>query len=68
MKKWVILYGYTKWLENIEWRMNFTTRKLWSLLKQNWLKWYRKNDWTVIRFDENVNELQRLYEEYSIIT
>jgi len=55
-------------LENIEWRMNFTTRKLWSLLKQNWLKWYRKNDWTVIRFDENVNELQRLYEEYSIIT
>jgi len=54
-------------LEDIEGRFNFTTRKLWSLLKQNWLKWHRKNNWTVIQFDENINELTRLYEEYSIL-
>ena len=54
-------------LEDTEWRFNFSTRKLGSLLKQNWLKWHRKNNWTVIQFDENIDELKRLYNEYSII-
>lgn len=41
-------------------------KKLWSLLKQNWLKSYRKNDWTILIIENNKTELERLYNEYSI--
>ena len=53
-------------LSIIEWRNNFTARKLGSLLKQNWLKTYRKNNWTVVRLENNEIELNRLYAEYNI--
>jgi hypothetical protein len=46
--------------------MNFSSKKLWSLLKQNWLKGFRKNDWTVLSLSNNSEELKRLYNEYSI--
>lgn len=53
-------------LEVIEWKHYFNPRKLWSLLRQNSLKGFRKNDWTVIKKEENKEELERLYNEYSI--
>jgi len=53
-------------LEVIEWKINFSSKKLWSLLKQNWLKGFRKNDWTVLSLFNNSEELERLYNEYSI--
>jgi hypothetical protein len=46
--------------------MNFSSRKLWSLFKQNWLKGFRKNDWTVLLIENNKDEIERLYIEYSI--
>ena len=52
-------------LEIIEWKFNFNARKLWSLLKQNWIKSHRKNNWTVIRRSENENELDSIFNEYS---
>lgn len=53
-------------LEVMEWKINFSSKKLWSLLKQNWLKWYRKSDWTILVKDNNLNELERLFKEYWI--
>jgi len=53
-------------LEVIEWKINFSSKKLWSLLKQNWLRSYRKNNWTVLILQTNQKELERLYNEYSI--
>ena len=53
-------------LEVMEWKINFSSKKLWSLFKQNWLKWYRKSDWTILVKDNNLNELERLFKEYWI--
>lgn len=54
-------------IEIIEWNKNITSRKLWSMLKQNRLKWFRKNDWTILKYENNKTELERLYREYWII-
>jgi len=53
-------------LDNTDWRHSITHRKLWSILKQNRLKTKRKNIWTVLPYLENMDELKRLYSEYSI--
>lgn len=54
-------------IEVMEWNKNITSRKLWSMLKQNRLKWFRKNDWTILEYENNKTELERLYREYWII-
>lgn len=51
-------------IEVLEWTKTLNSRKLWSILKQNRLKWLRKNDWTVLVYEENKIELERLYNEY----
>jgi hypothetical protein len=53
-------------LEAVEWRINYSARKLWYLLKNNGIKSHRKNNGTVVRKSDNENELKRLFYEYSI--
>lgn len=53
-------------MEKYEWKLFFNSRKLWAMLKKNSITRYRKNDGTVVRKHENIEEFTRLCREYSI--